>query len=54
MVNKQKNGKLCYEIRNKFCRRVKRRNDGGYNLFNKKKELLQTIEKITDGNPYKL
>jgi hypothetical protein len=51
-VNKK--GKLCYEVRNKACRRVKRRSDGGYNLFNKKKVLKQTIEKITDGNPYKL
>lgn len=50
-----KNGKLCYKVTNNTaCRRVKRRNDGGYNLFNKRKVLKQTIEKITDGNPYKL
>jgi len=49
-----KKGKLCFEVNNKACRRVKKRDDGGYNLYNKQKELKQTIEKITDGNPYNL
>lgn len=51
-VNKK--GKLCFEIEEMACRRVKSRNDGGYNLYNKRKELKQTIEKISDGNIYKL
>lgn len=51
-VNKK--GKLCFEVNNKVCRRVKQHEDGGYNLYNKKKVLKQTIEKITDGNPYNL
>jgi len=51
-VNKK--GKLCFEVDNKACRRVKKRGDGGYNLYNKQKELKQTIEKISDGNIYKL
>lgn len=49
-----KNGKLCYKINKKACRRVKQRDDEGYNLYNKQMKLKQTIEKITDGNPYKL
>lgn len=49
-----KKGKLCYEVKNKACRRVKKRDDGGYNLYNKKGDLKQTIDKITDGNPYNL
>ena len=49
-----KKGKLCYEVKNMACRRVKKRDDGGYNLYNKKKELKQNIKKITDGNPYNL
>lgn len=49
-----KKGKLCLEVENRTCRRVKRRDDGGYNLYNKNKELKQTIEKIVDGNPYNL
>lgn len=51
-VNKK--GKLCFEKNQKACRRVKKRDDGDYNLYNKKKELMQTIEKIVDGNPHKL
>jgi len=51
-VNKK--GKLCFEKDQKACRRVKQRDDGGYNLYNRKKELMQTIEKILDGNAHKL
>ena len=47
-------GKLCYIMNNKACRRVKKRDDGGYNLYNKQKELKQTIEKIQKGNVYNL
>jgi predicted RNA-binding protein (virulence factor B family) len=49
-----KKGKLCFEKNQKVCRRVKQREDGGYNLYNRKKELMQTIDKILDGNPHKL
>ena len=49
-----KKGKLCYEVNKTACRRVKKRDDGGYNLYNKRGELKQTIDKITDGNPYNL
>lgn len=49
-----KKGKLCFEVNNRACRRVKKRDDGGYNLYNKQGELKQTIEKITEGNPYNL
>jgi len=52
MINKK--GKLCFEVNNMKCRRVKKRDDGGYNLYNKRGEVRQTIEKITDGNPYNL
>jgi hypothetical protein len=49
-----KKDKLCFEIANTACRRVKQRGDGGYNLYGAKKVLKQTIEKITEGNHYKL
>lgn len=51
-VNKK--GKLCFEIEDKACRRVKQRGDGGYNLYNRQKELKQTIEKIANGNIYNM
>jgi hypothetical protein len=49
-----KKGKLCYMIESRYCRRVKKRDDGGYNLYNKKKELRQTFEKIHKGNVFNL
>jgi len=47
-------GKLCFRIEDKACRRVKQRDDGGYNLYNKQKELKQTIDKISAGNIFNL
>lgn len=51
-VNEQ--GKLCFVVNTTKCRRVIRRGDGGYNLYNKEKQLVQTIEKIQDGDVYSL
>lgn len=51
-VNEQ--GKLCFVVNTTKCRRVKRRNDGGFNLYNKEQQLVQTIEKIQDGDIYHL
>jgi hypothetical protein len=51
-VNEQ--GKLCFVANTTRCRRVKRRDDGGYNLYDKEKQLVQTIEKIQDGGVYSL
>lgn len=49
-----KKGKLCFIINDTVCRRIKRRGDGGYNVYSGQQELKQTIEKIVEGNPYNL
>ena len=45
---------LCHEGRRERCRIMKKRDDGGYNLYNKKEELLLEIGKVLPGNPHNL
>lgn len=45
---------LCFEARRSRCRIIKKRDDGGYNMYNRKEELIATFDKIVPGNPHDL
>ena len=47
-------GRFCLDIQKERCRTVKRRDDGGYNFYNRWDEVVLTIDNILDGNPYNL
>lgn len=46
-----KKGKFCIEFNAEKCRTLKKRSDGGLNLYNRQGELKLTIDKIVSGNP---
>ena len=50
----KKNGRFCIELGQEKCRKVKKRDDGGYNAYNRFGDLKFTINKVLRGNPHKL
>lgn len=46
-------GKFCIEFGQEKCRKIKKRDDGGYNAYNRHDELKFTIDKVLPGNPNK-
>ncbi len=49
-----KYGRLCIEVKKERCRTVKKRSDGGYNVYSRREELKYTFDKIVPGNPNNL
>ena len=48
-------GLLCTTARKKErCRSVIQRSDGGYEVYNKREEVVWTMDKISPGDPYNL
>ncbi len=50
----ESDGTLCMIGRKKRCRAVKQRGDGGYDVYNRRDEVVWTMDKVTSGNPYNL
>ena len=44
-------GKFCIDLGSEKCRTIKKRDDGGLNLYNGSGDLKLTIDKIVPGNP---
>lgn len=44
-------GKFCIEFGAEKCRTIKKRKDGGLNLYNRQGDLKLTIDKVIPGNP---
>ena len=49
-----KKGKFCIEFGSEKCRTIKKRSDGGLNLYNRHGDLKMTFDTIKPGNPDKL
>jgi hypothetical protein len=48
------NGMLVMTGRKEKKRIVKQREDGGYDVYNQRGQVIWTIDKVTSGNPYNL
>ncbi len=51
-INSQ--SKLCILLNKKRCRIVKKRDDGGYNVYSNAGELKMTFDKVLPGDPHNL
>jgi len=49
-------GTLCLSknVHKEKCRTVKQRSDGGHDVYNVRRQVIWTMDKVTSGNPYNL
>jgi hypothetical protein len=50
----ERDGKLRMTGRKEKYRTVKQRSDGGYDVYNRRGQVIWTMDKVSPGNPYNL